>query len=114
VKRVIIFSTVVVALVMAFSGVALAATAQDIYNDYAGNGKLDGTYTNAELKAYLNDATIGQYADEATKGELDTLVTSMLKGNRGEFPFTGMELALLALGAVVLVGAGVALRRATR
>lgn len=101
-------------MVMAFSGVALAATSQDIYNDYADNGKLDGTYSNAELKAYLNDATLGQYADEATKGELDTLVTSMLNKDRGEFPFTGLELGLLLLGAVVLVGAGFALRRATR
>jgi len=101
-------------MVMVFSGVALAATPQDIYNDYADNGKLDQTYTNAELRAYLNDATSGQYADAATKGELDTLVTSMLNKDRGEFPFTGMEAALLLLGAVVLVGAGVALRRATR
>ncbi len=101
-------------MVMAFSGVALAATPQDIYNDYADNGKLDKTYTNAELNAYLSDATIGQYADAATKEELDALVTSMLEKNRGEFPFTGMELALLLLGAAVLIGAGVALRRATR
>ena len=115
-KRVIIFSMIVAALVMAFSGVALAAktTPQDIYNDYADNGKLDGKYTKAELTAYLNDATTAQYADDATKGELDTLVTSMLKGDRNTFPFTGTEMGLLLLGAVVLVGAGVVLRKASR
>lgn len=113
-RRVLLIILALVVMVMAFSGVALAATPQDIYNDYADNGKLDGTYTNAELNAYLNDATIGQYADAATKGELDALVTSMLNKDRGEFPFTGMELAMLLLGVAVLVGAGVALRRATR
>lgn len=113
-RRVLLITLVLTVMVMAFSGVALAATAQDIYNDYADNGKLNGTYTNAELKAYLNDAAIGQYADAATKGELDTLVKSKLTTDRGEFPFTGMEVAFLLLGAVVLVGAGVALRRATR
>ncbi len=116
-KRVIIFLIAVAALVMAFSGVAFAAktTPQDIYNDYADNGKLDGTYTNAQLQAYLNDATTAQYADEATKGELDTLVKSKLTGeDRSEFPFTGMEMGLMLLAAGVLVGAGVFLRRATR
>ena len=64
-KRVIIFSMVVALLLMAFSGVALAGTSpQDIYNDYADNGKLDGTYTDAELQAYLDDATVHQYGDE--------------------------------------------------
>ena len=101
-------------MVMAFSGVALAATSQDIYNDYADNGKLDKHYTDTELRAYLNDAVLGEYHNAATKGELDTLVTSMLKKDRGTFPFTGIEMVSLLLGAVVLVGAGVALRRATR
>ena len=76
--RILLIILVLTVTVMAFSGVALAATPQDIYNDYADNGKLDGTYTDAELKAYLNDATLEQYADTATKSELDTLVTSML------------------------------------
>jgi hypothetical protein len=115
-KRVIIFSIVAAVLVMAFSGVALAGTApQDIYNDYADNGQLDGTYTDAELQAYLDDATVHQYGDEATLGELDALVTSMLTTeSRSEFPFTGMEMGLMLIGALVLVGAGVVLRKASR
>ena len=101
---------------MAFSGVALAGTSpQDIYNDYADNGKLDGTYTDAQLQAYLDDATYTMYGDESTVDELDALVTSMLTGeDRSEFPFTGMEMALLAVGALVLIGAGVVLRKASR
>lgn len=112
-KRVIMFSMVVVVLVMAFSGLALAATSpQDIYNDYADNGKLDGTYSSAELQAYLNDATVHQYGDGATLGELDNLLASQT--NRSTFPFTGMEMGLMAIGALVLIGAGVVLRKASR
>ena len=115
-KRVIIFSMVVALLLMAFSGVALAGTSpQDIYNDYADNGKLEGTYTDAELQAYLDDATVHQYGDESTTDELDALVTSMLTDeSRSEFPFTGMEMGLMAIGALVLIGAGVVLRKASR
>ncbi len=98
-----------------FSGVALAATPMQIYEDYADNLKLDGVYTDAELTAYLNDATMAQYPpNAATKGDLDTLIKTLLTSSRSEFPFTGMELALLLLGGVVLVGSGFALRRATR
>jgi hypothetical protein len=115
-KRVIIFSMVVAALVMAFSGLALAGTApQDIYNDYADNGQLDGTYTDAQLQAYLDDATVHQYGDESTTDELDTLATTMLTDeSRSEFPFTGMEMGLMVIGALVLVGAGFVLRKASR
>ena len=38
------------AITLLWGAVAYAATPQDIYNDYADNGKLDGHYTDAELK----------------------------------------------------------------
>ena len=114
-RRAVFITLVFAVMMMLFSGVALAATPTDIYNDYADNGKLDKTYTDAELRAYLNDATLAQYPPSAaTKGELDTLVKSLLNQERGEFPFTGMEMALLLVGAVVLVGGGVALRKSSR
>ena len=114
-RRALLTTLVLAVMVMAFSGVALAATPMDIYEDYADNSKLDGTYTDAELQAYLGDATLAQYPPSAaTKAELDTLVKSLLNRERGEFPFTGMEMALLLVGAVVLVGGGVALRRSSR
>lgn len=115
-KRAIILSMIVAALVMAFSGLAFAAgtTPQDIYNDYADNGKLDGTYTDAQLQAYLNDANTHQYGNDSTIGDLDTLVKSILNQDRNEFPFTGLEMALVAVGALVLIGGGVALRRMSR
>ncbi|MCZ7664310.1 MAG: hypothetical protein M5U22_15885 [Thermoleophilia bacterium] len=99
------------------AGTALAATPQDIYNDYADDGVLQGTYTNDELQAYLDDATIHQYGDDAVLGPLDALVKSMLaqpSEGRGTFPFTGMELIVVLIGAVVLFGGGIALRRTAR
>ena len=42
---------------------ALAATPQKIYNDFADNGRLDGNYTNAELRAALKDAAVQGYGN---------------------------------------------------
>lgn len=127
---------VVLVLLLAFGGTALAASPQDIYNDYADNGKLDNTYTIAEIEAYLNDATVHQYGSAAVLTPLDALLgkvltsmksgddfatalakalgTSTDTGGRGTFPFTGAELAVILLGAVALIGGGFALRRTTR
>ena len=112
-KALLLFGAVVI-LVFALSGVALAATPMDIYNDYAVNHpNLAGTYTEAELQAYLADATIHQYPPDATLvAGLDQLVAEML--GRDDFPFTGFQLGLVAAVAVVLIGGGVMLRRATR
>lgn len=125
-----------VLLVLALGGTALAATPQDIYNDYADNSKLDGTYTIAEIEAYLNDATVHQYGSAAVLTPLDDLLQKVLTsmksgddfakalakalgtspdtGGRDNFPFTGAELAVILLGAVALLGGGFALRRSTR
>jgi hypothetical protein len=111
-KKALLLFGAVVLLVFALSGVALAATSQDIYDDYADNGKLDGTYTDAELRAYLADATLHQYGDPKVVDPLDQLVNELL--GRDNFPFTGFQLALVAVGAVVLIGGGAMLRRATR
>ena len=111
-KKVLLLFGAVVLLVFALSGVALAATSQDIYDDYADNGKLDGTYTDTELRAYLADATLHQYGDPTVVAGLDQLVNEML--GRDDFPFTGFQLGLMAAAAVALIGGGFTLRRATR
>ena len=111
-KKAFLLAGAVVLLFFAFSGVALAATPQDIYNDYAQDGQLNGTYTDEELQAYLNDAAIHQYGDPAIIAKLDLLVASMI--DRDEFPFTGAQLALIAVIAVVLITGGIVLRRLTR
>lgn len=42
---------------------ALAATPEDIYKDLADNGRLDGTYTQAELQAFLQNASVQGYGN---------------------------------------------------
>lgn len=113
-KRVMALAAAVVFLVLALSGVALAASAQDIYDDYLADLRLDGNYTNAELQAYLDDATLHQYGDPSIISSLDTIVSSMLTHNRHNFPFTGAQLALFGAVAVGLVGGGIGLRRLAR
>ena len=56
-----------VAAVIAATG-AFAATPQDIYRDYADNGRLDGTYSAADLERTLKDAAVQQYGQPATGG----------------------------------------------
>lgn len=114
-RKAVLLVVAVVFLVLAFSSVALAASPQEIYNDYAQDQKLDGTYTDAELQAYLNDAAVRGYGNAGVITALDALVTGMLSDDdRGTFPFTGAELALVAMGAIALIGGGAGIRRLTR
>lgn len=135
-RRILLALTATLVLVLGIGGAALAASPQDIYNDYADNAKLDGTYTAAEIEAYLNDATAHQYGSAAVLTPLDSLAAKVLAsmkagdtfaaalakalggttddGGRDEFPFTGLELIVIALGAAVLVGGGLTLRRVSR
>ena len=63
VKRLVFLVLGVLVISLVMTSVALAYTPQDIYDDFADNGKLDKHYTDAELRAYLNDATLHQYGD---------------------------------------------------
>ncbi len=114
VKKVALLLLAVVVIALLLAPVALAAgyTSQDIYNDFINhNGKLTGTYTPAELKAFLNDATFHQY-HPTNIGPLDDLVNQLL--NRSTFPFTGFQMLIAGIVAVALVGGGLALRRVSR
>ena len=110
-KKTLFLVLAVVILSVVLGTWAFAATPQDIYDDYADNGKLDGTYTDAELQAYLNDATLHQYPPNATKvRELDALVRGMLS-DRDDMPMTGFEIAYIGAGVLLLLGVGLGLRR---
>jgi hypothetical protein len=111
-KKAFLLVGVAVLLFFALTGVVLAATPQDIYNDYAQHHQLTAKYTDAELQAYLDDATIHQYGEPSVIAGLDQLVKSVL--NRSEFPATGAKLGLIAVIAVVLIAGGFVLRRLTR
>jgi uncharacterized protein YcnI len=112
-KRLIwlIIGTMVMTLLV--TTVAIAGwTPEDIYNDFVTNGKLTRDYTDAELQAYLNDATVAQYSDPDKKKRLDELIQEIL--DRDEYPFTGFQIAIIAIVVVVLIGGGIALRHYSR
>jgi hypothetical protein len=114
-KRLTMVLTGALVLALLLAGTALAATPQDIYNDFVTNGTLTGTYTVAELEAFLNDATIIQYANQAVLDQLKNLVQKLLtQETRPVFPFTGFELLLAGLGGAALIGTGLLLRRSRR
>lgn len=114
-KRVLVLAVATVLMLLAWAGVASAASAQDIYDDYMANGRITGHYTDAELQAFLGDATLHQYGDPTIVSSLDTIVSSMIntKG-RSSFPFTGAQLSLMGVAVLALVAGGFGLRRLGR
>ena len=111
-RRAVSLVVITLLLVLAVGGVALAQTPQEIYDDYAADQKLDGDYSDAQLQAYLDNALVHQYGDPAILTALDAAVRGIL--SRTSFPFTGVHLILMGLGAAALAGGGVGLRRLTR
>lgn len=135
-------SLAVLAALLVWGPSALAATPKEIYRDLADNGRLDRTYTQAEMSAFLKSATVQGYGNpvvvapppsqrppsggdaptEGVAGEQQTFVSSEDEAapalaetaTAGTLPFTGAELGLFALvGGVLLLG-GIALRASAR
>ena len=122
------------AALMAAPG-AFPATPQEIYSDYADNGRLDKAYTPADLERALKNAAVQQYGKPGTGGlkpaveeEIDSTPGGTSGGNAGGqasggtapvqssggLPFTGLDLSLIAAGAFGLILFGAALRRVAR
>jgi hypothetical protein len=122
------------AALIAASG-ALSATPQEIYSDYADNGRLDNAYTPADLERALENAAVQAYGKPSTGGlkpaveeEIDSTPGGTSGGNAGGqasggtapvqssggLPFTGVDLSLIAAGALGLILFGAALRRVAR
>jgi hypothetical protein len=122
---------------------ALSATPQEIYSDYADNGRLDNAYTPADLERALENAAVQAYGKPGTGGlkpaveeEIDSTPGGTNGGTNGGtaggtaggqagggtspvqssggLPFTGLDLSLIAAGALGLILLGAALRRAAR
>ncbi|NLT35678.1 MAG: hypothetical protein GXX83_07245 [Gaiellales bacterium] len=123
-KRALIVLLTGLVLLLAVSGTVLAAggtSPDDIYNDWKTNpGTLKGTYTDDQLRAVLNDPTLLQYGDPSVLDPLVDYIKNLLSpGQPGEpgrstFPFTGAQMALVAGGAVALIGLGLVLRRSSK
>ena len=101
-------------IVFIMAGVALAASPQDIYNDYAANGKLTVSYSDEDLNAVLTDPTLAQYANQEKLNKLKDVIQTSGEETRSAFPFTGSQMLLIFGAGVVLVGGGVLLRRGQR
>src|SRR5712691_4133282 len=109
----------------AFSASAVAGsgnsnTSQQIYRDYADNGRLDHHYSKSQLERALKDAALQVYTTtpQGTQG-LAPAIKRKLRGNLaagpankgGGLPFTGVDLALMAIGGASLLAFGAGLRR---
>src|SRR4051794_2528612 len=113
-----LLASIVVALV-ATTG-AMAATSNEIYKDYADNGKIDGNYTKSELQRALQDVSIQGYTKPGPKKRIKPAIQKSLdaKGTlaqtgkkTGGLPFTGFDLGLMALGGAALLAVGASFRR---
>jgi opacity protein-like surface antigen len=106
---------------------ALAATPQQIYKDYADNGRLDGNYSQKDLNRALRDAVLQGYKKPTSNGIVPAIKTQVNKSSggvaganlpaakkAGSLPFTGADLALMTVGGFSLLLLGGALRRFAR
>jgi hypothetical protein len=108
-----------VVLVLVAAPGALAATPNQIYNDYADNGQLDGQYSRADLERALRDVQIQGYGKPTKSGAGPAISRAIgAKGalaqtakKSGGLPFTGFDLALMALGGAALLTVGAGFRR---
>ena len=107
VKRVALVILGALAITLMCTTVALAWTPGQIYDDFVAHGKLTRDYTEAELNAYLTDSSLAQYGSTDVKKELDALVKDLL--SRGEYPYTGTQIAIAAVVVVVLLVGGILL-----
>jgi hypothetical protein len=127
--RHLLVTAVVLLVGLLASSAALAASPRQIYADYADNGRLDATYSRADLQAALQSATLGGYEDTGTVGRMKTEIKRKLGGGApagaqkslqqtgsagGALPFTGLDLALITGGAAFLLLVGGGLRRVSR
>lgn len=112
------------ALVVLAVGVGTAGAApRDVYSDWADNGQLDQTYSVGQLEAALADTTLQGYGKSgfkpAVQQEIGVLQASSPNplddtAQVDTLPFTGVDLALLVSGGLVLLLVGFGMRRVGR
>lgn len=110
-----------VLLALAVSSTATAASPSEIYADYADNARLDKAYSDGDLQRALNSAVVQGYGKPTVTPGFRTAVKQQLSEDvaataqpRSTLPFTGVDLALLTAGAVVLLLLGWGFRRIGR
>jgi hypothetical protein len=107
---------------------AFAASSQQIYKDYADNGRIDGHYSRADLQRALRDVQVQGYGKPSVSAGLPAAVQKALAAQpahssaplaatghpTGGLPFTGFDLALMLLGGLGLLTLGAGLRKLGR
>ena len=91
-----------------------AATPQQIYRDLADNGRLDRTYSRADLDRALNNPSLPAYARPARAAPkpqarpAPVVVPTAAVDDGHSLPFTGLDAALFGAvgGPLLLLGAG--------
>jgi hypothetical protein len=118
-----VVSAVAVTAAFAAASGASAATPRQIYKDFADNGRLDRQYTRADLERALHSAVLGGYGNRNVTSRLKPTIRQKLaqpRGaglqttGRGGLPFTGLDIAYLVGGGLLLIGTGFGLRRLER
>jgi hypothetical protein len=125
--RLRIVSALAALLALMVVSAATAASPSEIYADYADNGQLDRAYSDSDLRNALNDAAVQGYGKptvtpgmrgeiEEQLGEENTATQDVDTVGRTDdtLPFTGVDLALLTVGAGFLLLLGLGFRRLGR
>jgi hypothetical protein len=113
-RRCAIWGVMACAVLALGAGSALGATPQQIYKDYADNGRLDHQYSQADLQRAQRDAALQGYPHVGVQGAVEQALGAKAVKTQGGLPFTGLDLALLAAGGGLLLLAGVGLRKLGR
>jgi hypothetical protein len=117
-RKLLRYGAVLAALAALTAPAAFAATPQQIYRDYADNGRIDGHYSRADLQRALQDASVQGYGKPTVKPGMKSAIQHALGGGgtagSGTLPFTGFDLLFMVVGGVVLVGLGAGLRKFAR
>jgi hypothetical protein len=112
-------ATLATALLLAVP--AYGATPDQIYKDFADNGRLDVNYSKSELKRALQDATVQGYGSPVVVAKMKQKKkpTGGVAGKKnppgavkakGGLPFTGAQLGLFTVVGLALIGSGLLLR----
>ena len=96
-------------------------TTQAIIKDVAKDGKVDGHYTTAQLKAALKSPLLSQYGGQGAVESIlsrmkpkKTVSSAPATGPSSNLPFTGADIFLFVAVGGGLLGAGLVLRRLGR
>jgi hypothetical protein len=103
-----------VCLALVVAAPAFAATPQQIFKDYAQHGRLTQNYSRADLLRAKRDAALQGYPRVGVGGAIERALGARAVKPRGGLPFTGLDLALMSAGGVLLLAAGTGLRKLGR